>query len=371
MSRASESGRRELPSIPADALRDIAVPARVERVWRRLERDLGEGRGTRSASAWRRVARPLAFVAVFVAGVGVGGVGWGGIELGGRAWPSFGQTALAPEVTTWVDEEPAGVAARAPEIAPPQAPRSREATSELSQRRPRSRSARGSRVHEGAVAVAPAPVAIASARKEAPGWYGLWRNDDLEAARLAIQAQGGFAAVIEQASPEQLMAMADIARSAQESSHAIAALRRVVERFPWDPNAPIAALTLGNMLERAGDRAGAAQAYQVARSLSPGGEFAEDALAHEVDSALEHGELEHARALLEQYAREFPTAQRLPELRTAVERASRAERGRDPSPRDAAVRRVEAGKAEPGSSGQPIAPDGGQPRAVESAPQAP
>jgi tetratricopeptide (TPR) repeat protein len=232
------------------------------------------------------------------------------------------------------------------------------------------------------VAVAPAPVAIASARKEAPGWYGLWRNDDLEAARLAIQAQGGFAAVIDQASPEQLMAMADIARSAQESSHAIAALRRVVERFPWDPNAPIAALTLGNMLERTGDRAGAAQAYQVARSLSPGGEFAEDALAHEVDSALEHGELEHARALLDQYAREFPTAQRLPELRTAVERAGRAERGRDPSPRDAVgVRRAESSKAEPGkapsskaepgSSGEPIAPDGNQPRAVESAPQAP
>ena len=93
------------------------------------------------------------------------------------------------------------------------------------------------------------------------------------------------------------------------------ALRRVLSSYVSAPEAPLAAWTLGNLLEQAGDRAGAAEAYATYRRLSPTGDFAEDAAARQVDAALSQGNLELGRRAMEEYAENFPKGRRLAELR--------------------------------------------------------
>jgi hypothetical protein len=69
------------------------------------------------------------------------------------------------------------------------------------------------------------------------------------------------------------------------------------------------------LLEQAGDRAGAAEAYEAYRRLSPTGDFAEDAAARQVDAALSQGNLELGTRAMEEYAQNFPKGRRLAELR--------------------------------------------------------
>jgi len=96
----------------------------------------------------------------------------------------------------------------------------------------------------------------------------------------------------------------------------------VVENFRCAPEAPLAAWTLANLLDQAGDEAGAASAYALYRRLSPGGDFAEDALAREVDSALTLGNLELSARLIAQYENEFPNGRSLEEFRAELARRS-------------------------------------------------
>ena len=81
------------------------------------------------------------------------------------------------------------------------------------------------------------------------------------------------------------------------------------------------------MLEQAGDEAGAKEAFALYRRLSPGGDFAEDAVVREVDAALTKGDLELAAKLIDQYAKDFPHGRRLDEFRSELEelRAAAAE----------------------------------------------
>jgi TolA-binding protein len=151
-------------------------------------------------------------------------------------------------------------------------------------------------------------------------WQQLYDDGEFEQARSAVEEQGGFDAVLGQASPEQLFALSDLARP-DNRAIALAALREVVNNYPNNPNAPIAAYQLGVMLKKAGDLAGAARAFAVYRALSPDGDFSEDALARQVEAAIEQGELFLARQLAEQYAKEFPTGERLDEFREELETA--------------------------------------------------
>jgi hypothetical protein len=111
------------------------------------------------------------------------------------------------------------------------------------------------------------------------------------------------------------MTLVDVARSTGEREHAVRALRRLLDSFAGAPEAPIAAWTLGNLLEQGGDRTGSADAYALYRRLSPTGDFAEDAAAREVDVALSEGNQELATQLVEKYQLDFPNGHRLAELR--------------------------------------------------------
>ena len=112
------------------------------------------------------------------------------------------------------------------------------------------------------------------------------------------------------------MSLVDIARASGDRGQATSALRQVLAH-PDAPEAPLAAWTLGNLLDQAGDQPGAAQAFALYRRLSPAGDFAEDAAARQVDVALAEGNVELVTQLVEDYARDFPHGRRLSEFRRA------------------------------------------------------
>jgi hypothetical protein len=151
-------------------------------------------------------------------------------------------------------------------------------------------------------------------------WHGLAERGDFEGAARALDSAGGFEQALSTAGADELMMLADVARAAGRPAVAIQALRVVLEQHRDNENAPLAAMTLGNLLRRAGDAAGAAEAFALNRRLSPGGDFAEDALVREFDMAMEALDLAEAERLAAQYEREYPEGRHSEVLRAEVER---------------------------------------------------
>lgn len=148
-----------------------------------------------------------------------------------------------------------------------------------------------------------------------PQWQLFAQQGEYEMALATLDASGGFDAAADEASAEQLMLLVDVARATGFRQRAVQALRRVVGQHGSDPLAPLAAWSLGNMLENSGDREGAAQAFAAYRTLSPQGDFAQDALAREIRMAVEHGDAQLANDLVAQYDRAFPNGRRGDEIR--------------------------------------------------------
>ncbi len=300
------------PDLDSSWLRDQGTASRVDRVWQRLEARLPrvERRG---------LVRPaltlLSAAAVFGLGLWIG-----------RATQAAPVVVASREVEPALEAEPS----QAPESAELRTERSPNAPAAAPGRAPRSQVRLGHtsprHVPSSPLIEAPAPVVeeapvVAGPPAAAPHWLTLADRGEYAAAFQAVDEAGGFDVVVESASAEELMTLADVARSAGQPGRAVQALREVVERDATDPNAPVAAMLLGNLLQRAGDYAGAAEAYALNRRLSPRGDFAEDALARQFEVALERGDLARARALSAQYETEFPEGRRLGEIRDQLERA--------------------------------------------------
>ncbi len=287
-------------------LRDQGTSTRVDAIWRRLERGLGGARPVLGAS---RLLVPATLVLVFGSGVFVGARFLGG-------GPSDVATVLSAERPLSV--EPAG------ERLLPGAHREEQPKPEPSVRHAQRRTTLAVATPPLELAVeaplspvvaAPPVVAVAP-----PSWERFAEAGDFEAARAALDAEDGFDGAVGIASASQLMTLVDIARASGSKERALLALRRVLSAFPGAPEAPDAAWTLGNMLAQSGDQAGAADAFSLYRRLSPAGDFAQDALAHEVDAAFARGDLELSARLLAQYENEFPNGPRLDEFRAELER---------------------------------------------------
>jgi len=177
------------------------------------------------------------------------------------------------------------------------------------------------------VPVAPtaaAPIARAAAPSPA-AWLQLADRGDYERAYHALEEFGGFDLVLSKASADELMVLVDVARATGNRGRAIQALRRVTESFVSDPNAPIAAMTLGRMLMQAGDRKGASDAFSLYRRLSPEGDFAEDALASDIQAAVEEGNWERAQTLAKQYETDFPDGRHLEQIREQLNTGQHAD----------------------------------------------
>jgi transmembrane sensor len=193
--------------------------------------------------------------------------------------------------------------------------------------------------------VAPAPVVVVT-----PQWQLLAQQGEYDASLTALEANGGFEGAIDQATADQLMLLVDVARVTGHRERAVEALRRVISQHGSDPLAPLAAWTLGNMLDKAGDREGAADAFAAYRTLSPQGDFAEDALAREIRMAAERGDDALANRLAAQYEQTFPNGRRAQEIKEQLA----ALRSRGASGHGAAGEGADAGAPEePQSSAAP------------------
>lgn len=318
-------------------------PERVERTWARLSHaSAGTAELTKARHDRRRHAGPLlafaACVATFVVGVWVGEGNVGGRSAGfdasrgmsaepvGVALPSGEGVVPSRRGESIVLEQPsrqdAVSANQASEVRafsaddPERAARSTGTTRAAANVRPSVHLAGTTMANgvvplpvntEDAVAVTPSAVVL-------PRWQRLAKDGDDDGALIEIATVGGFEHVLQSASAEQLMLLSDVARGTGQLQRALAALRRIVSEHPSDPVAPLAAFNMGNLLDKMGDGAGAAQAFAVYRALSPQGEFAEDALVGQLRSAVSAGQQGLARRLVRQYEADFPEGRRADEV---------------------------------------------------------
>ncbi|HEY6723667.1 MAG TPA: hypothetical protein VI197_06525 [Polyangiaceae bacterium] len=331
------SQQRRPPQIESAALRDNAGGARVERIWKRLESNLVPPRKAPKRS-WS-----VAWAPALAAGLTLGFV--------------VGRESVAPELP------PPGRLVAEPAAAEPAGPPDQRSNAEQSPaRKPEQAEARGLRqpprtpralpsadaaLTYSDVPVAPtaaAPLVRAPAPAPSPAlWLQLADRGDYERASQALEEQGGFDWVLTQASADELMVLVDVARATGNRGRAIQALRRVTESFVSNPNAPIAAMTLGRMLMQSGDRKGASEAFSLYRRLSPEGDFAEDALASDIQAAVEEGDWERAQTLAKQYETDFPDGRHLEQIREQLNTAVPADGSTVPAAPDAGAAEPPAG----------------------------
>jgi hypothetical protein len=288
---------RRLPEIPASALRDYGSNASVGRVFQRLEANLV---GQRPLAPRRSLVSAAAgAIAIFGMGVFVGA--------------RFFQAPASPHVSAerWVPpvDRPAGGHAQGSLEPEPVASSNAPARLREGHRAP----SREARV-EAFLPSEPLPLASPAGP---PEWQRLADVGDFLTARRAIDAVGGFDTAIEAASPGQLMTLVDIARASGERQVAVLCLRQVLVHSEA-AEAPLAAWTLGNLLDQSSDPAGAAEAFALYRRLSPHGDFAEDATVRQIDVALARGNVDLVTELVEDYAHNFPRGRRLGEFRKAL-----------------------------------------------------
>lgn len=117
---------------------------------------------------------------------------------------------------------------------------------------------------------------------------------------------------------EQLFAAADRARAEARPREAVQSLRQLIQRFPRDGRAPLAAFTLGRLLlEALHQPAEAARAFAQARALAGSGSaLAEDALAREAEALRAAGRTSEAAKRVELYRSLYPQGARLKHLLT-------------------------------------------------------
>jgi transmembrane sensor len=117
----------------------------------------------------------------------------------------------------------------------------------------------------------------------------------------------GGAAHASPRSAQQLLTEVDAARSSGQSTRAVELLRQLLREYPNDPRAPLAAFTLGRvLLNELGRPREAAAAFQQVRQKAPASQFAEDALAREVEAWNRASEPGRARALAAAYLERYP-----------------------------------------------------------------
>ncbi|MEZ4374973.1 MAG: hypothetical protein R3B07_29445 [Polyangiaceae bacterium] len=326
------------PEFPVNALRDHSADSEaLDRVWQRLDEELPQ----RPAVPAQRRNTSL----IWAAAAGVLLFGFG-VLVGARVQPTAEVAPLpaaepAPTDRAAGDEAPEPQPAISAEPAP-ESPAPAERRIAPIPHAPRAETSAVNEVSEAPVAVRPVGP---------PEWQKLADSGEYAAAYQAVQEQGGFDAVMAQSSAEQLMTLAEVARANRQRGRASQALRQLLARFPGDPNAPLAALALGNLLEAAGDKKGAAEAFGLYRSLSPDGDFAEDALARQVLAAIEQGNMELARKLAGQYEKDYPSGRRAQEIRDALAEAEASDAGApEPEGADAGV---ESPAPEPAPSAAP------------------
>ena len=140
-----------------------------------------------------------------------------------------------------------------------------------------------------------------------PDWRSRYNAGELaDALSLLRQSPGGIdGAIVTARSAAELAAISDIARSkGGDPAAALNALTQLVDRFPSDPYAEIAAYTLGGMYERMGQADLAQKYFERARSLK--GVLAEDALCKQIRAEHRAGRKDEAKRMAKEYVNKYP-----------------------------------------------------------------
>lgn len=151
----------------------------------------------------------------------------------------------------------------------------------------------------------PEPTALPVAR---PDWRPLANRGEFEKAFEVLKRSEGSPVPND---PKELLLASDVARLSGHPEQARAWLNQLLERFPHDARAPLAAFTLGRvLLDELGWPKDAALAFARARGLDPSGPLAEDALAREVEAWARAGDADKARLGADRYLETYPNGQR-------------------------------------------------------------
>ncbi|XYH97653.1 tetratricopeptide repeat protein [Sorangium sp. So ce1128] len=169
-------------------------------------------------------------------------------------------------------------------------------------RRPRTASLPRSPVEE-------APVESPVAAPPPPDWRARYNAGNVAEALQSLQQQSGGVdgAIASAKTARELMDLSDLLRAkGGDRAAAMRAFARVVESFPSDANAPIAAYKLGDMYASMGEQALAAKYYEQARSLSPDGNLAEDSFCKRIRAEVVAGHKEEASQMAKEYVATYP-----------------------------------------------------------------
>ncbi|MAQ15194.1 MAG: hypothetical protein CMN30_10430 [Sandaracinus sp.] len=133
-------------------------------------------------------------------------------------------------------------------------------------------SAPGSAEAEAEARVPALPLVAAEREPDAPpARVARWRQvADAEGAEAAYASigEGAFSATARRTEPDQLLALADVARRSGHVHHAVEPLDRLVREFPQHPEAPLAAITLARLqMGPLADPGAALRTYARARDL--------------------------------------------------------------------------------------------------------
>jgi transmembrane sensor len=162
--------------------------------------------------------------------------------------------------------------------------------------------------------VEPPASASAGVTTRATPWRKLAKAGDYDRAYKAMVEQG--TAVRDD--PEDLLLAADAARLSGHADRAVPLLRRVVDGFPSDSRAGLAAFTLGRvLLDDLGQPREAARAF--ATAYARGGPLAEDALAREAEAYSRAGDRTLAKDAARRYMTAYPNGRRAASVRRIAE----------------------------------------------------
>jgi transmembrane sensor len=146
-------------------------------------------------------------------------------------------------------------------------------------------------------------------------WRRLAQDGDNARAYAAL-GPAGIARAAHDASVDDLMALADVARRSGHPADAVAPLSQVISAHGQDPRAPLAAFALGRLQLDALSQPGlAAQSFARAISLGLPRSLQEDAFARLVEARARAGDAFGAQTAARDYEQRFPSGQRLEQVR--------------------------------------------------------
>ncbi|WP_437589577.1 FecR domain-containing protein [Sorangium sp. So ce1000] len=174
---------------------------------------------------------------------------------------------------------------------------------------PEPRRARAASLPRSSAEVAPIEPPPAAAPAAAPDWRARYNAGNVAEALQSLQQQSGGidGAIASAKTARELMDLSDLLRAkGGDRAAAMRAFARVVEGFPSDANAPIAAYKLGDMYASMGEQALAAKYYEQARSLSPEGNLAEDSFCKRIRAEVVAGHKDEASQMAKEYMAKYP-----------------------------------------------------------------